>query len=200
MGCYNGSRHKKGCKPLFRPAFLTRSPRPPLGKTERFSGGHEQRPLLNTSAVILQNLWWAGGHNCWQSLEGGHQPWNVENHWFRQWFLILSSQQMFSWVFWSEISVIFHLLASTQKLRFDTKSCLLSFECDEPRAQQHFLANSNWVRDQCWKWLGSTFTDKISYFPEFNLFNSLLSSPEKFKLLPTLYVLRTAHNVGFWAR
>jgi len=35
--------------------FLNRSPRPPLGTTERFPRGHEQRPLLNNSAVILQN-------------------------------------------------------------------------------------------------------------------------------------------------
>jgi len=27
-----------------------------MGATERFSGGHEQRPLLNSSAAILQNL------------------------------------------------------------------------------------------------------------------------------------------------
>jgi len=40
-------------------AFMTRfpnwSPRPPLGTTERFPGGHEQRPLLKSSVVILQN-------------------------------------------------------------------------------------------------------------------------------------------------
>jgi len=35
--------------------FLNRGPRPPLGATERFSEDHEQRPLLNSSAVILQN-------------------------------------------------------------------------------------------------------------------------------------------------
>jgi len=38
-----------------RPGFLNRSPRPPLGAKEQSSGGHEQRPLLNSSAVILQN-------------------------------------------------------------------------------------------------------------------------------------------------
>jgi len=30
-------------------------PSAPVGATERFSGGHEQRPLLNSSAAILQN-------------------------------------------------------------------------------------------------------------------------------------------------
>ena len=35
--------------------FLNRSPQAALGVTERFSGTHEQRPLLNSSAVILQN-------------------------------------------------------------------------------------------------------------------------------------------------
>jgi len=43
------------------PGFLNRvsrhhlGPTGSLGTTERFSGGHEQRPLLNSSAVILQN-------------------------------------------------------------------------------------------------------------------------------------------------
>jgi len=35
--------------------FLNRIPRHLSGTTERFPGGHEQRPLLNSSAVILQN-------------------------------------------------------------------------------------------------------------------------------------------------
>jgi len=39
----------------FMTGFLNRSPRPPLGTTEQFPEGHEQRPLLNRSAVILQN-------------------------------------------------------------------------------------------------------------------------------------------------
>jgi len=38
-----------------RPGFLKRGPRYPLGAMERFSWGHEQRHLLNSSAVILQN-------------------------------------------------------------------------------------------------------------------------------------------------
>jgi len=35
--------------------FLKRGPRSPMGATERFSRGHEHRPLLSSSAVILQN-------------------------------------------------------------------------------------------------------------------------------------------------
>ena len=35
--------------------FINRGPRPPLGATEQFSGDHGQRPLLNSSAMILQN-------------------------------------------------------------------------------------------------------------------------------------------------
>jgi len=35
--------------------FLNQSPWPPLEATEGFSGSHEQRHLLNSSAVILQN-------------------------------------------------------------------------------------------------------------------------------------------------
>jgi len=66
--------------------FLNQGPRPALRAKERFSGGHEHRPLLNSSAVILQTrglkpYWWAGDRRCWQSLEGGHKPWKVENDW-----------------------------------------------------------------------------------------------------------------------
>jgi len=52
------------------------------GATERFSGGHEQRPLLNSSAVTLQNpsdgqgaksvdRFWKGPQttNGWEPLE-----------------------------------------------------------------------------------------------------------------------------------
>jgi len=39
----------------FKPGFLNRDSRPPLGTTKRFSGEHEQRPLLTSSVVILQN-------------------------------------------------------------------------------------------------------------------------------------------------
>jgi len=39
---------------LSRPGFFNRGPRPPLGVTERFSGGHKQRPLRNSSAVIAK--------------------------------------------------------------------------------------------------------------------------------------------------
>jgi len=35
--------------------FLKRGPRPPLGLTERFSGGHNQRLSLGSFAVILHN-------------------------------------------------------------------------------------------------------------------------------------------------
>jgi len=35
--------------------FLKRDPRPPLGDTERFPGGHDQRPSLGSFAVILHN-------------------------------------------------------------------------------------------------------------------------------------------------
>jgi len=38
-----------------KPGFLNRSTQPHLGSTEWFSGGHEQRPLLNISAVMLQS-------------------------------------------------------------------------------------------------------------------------------------------------
>ena len=43
--------------------FLNQGPRPALRVKERFSGGHEHRPLLNSSAVILQTrglkpYWW----------------------------------------------------------------------------------------------------------------------------------------------
>jgi len=45
--------------------------------------GHEQRPLLNSSAVILQNPTdEQGGHKRWESLEGGHKLCKVENHCF----------------------------------------------------------------------------------------------------------------------
>jgi len=37
------------------PGFLKRDPRPPLKATERFSGGHEQRPPLGSFAVILHD-------------------------------------------------------------------------------------------------------------------------------------------------
>jgi len=40
---------------LSKPGFLNRGSRLPLGAKERFSGSHEQSPLLNGSAVILQN-------------------------------------------------------------------------------------------------------------------------------------------------
>jgi len=68
-------------------------PAPTLGATERFSGGREQRLLLNSSAVILQNP-------CVTILlirqlkgGGGHKPWKFENHWFRMSVLY---QQCFS--------------------------------------------------------------------------------------------------------
>jgi len=38
-----------------KPGFLKRGPRPVLRTTERFSGGHEQRPPLGSFAVILHN-------------------------------------------------------------------------------------------------------------------------------------------------
>ena len=38
-----------------QPGFLNRGPRSPVGAAERFSWGHEQRLLLNSSAVVLQN-------------------------------------------------------------------------------------------------------------------------------------------------
>jgi len=59
---------------LYRPGFLNWGPRPPLGTTERFSGGHEQRPLLNSSAMILQNLIDERETTSVESLEGGHKP------------------------------------------------------------------------------------------------------------------------------
>jgi len=33
---------------------------------------------------IAKPYWWAGGHKCWESLEGGHKPWKVANHWSSQ--------------------------------------------------------------------------------------------------------------------
>ena len=61
------------------PAFLKRGPRPPLGATRTFSGGHEQRPLLNNSAVILQNPIDEQGTASVDSLWKGATN---QNHWF----------------------------------------------------------------------------------------------------------------------
>jgi len=41
--------------PYTRAGFHKRGPRAPLGATDRFSGGHEQRPSLGSFAVILHN-------------------------------------------------------------------------------------------------------------------------------------------------
>jgi len=30
---------------------------------------------------IAKSYWWAGGHKCWEFLEGGHKQWKVEKHW-----------------------------------------------------------------------------------------------------------------------
>jgi len=40
---------------LFKRGFLNRGPQPTLRAMERFSAGHEKRPLVNSSAMILQN-------------------------------------------------------------------------------------------------------------------------------------------------
>jgi len=48
---------------------------------ERFSGGHEQRPLLNNAAVILQNPIDEQGATSVESLwKGATNHENVENH------------------------------------------------------------------------------------------------------------------------
>ena len=44
------------CHFWIRTGFLNLGPWSSLGAMERFSGSHEQKPLLNSSAVILQNL------------------------------------------------------------------------------------------------------------------------------------------------
>jgi len=41
---------------MSKPGFLNWGSRAPLGDTEWFPGGHEQRLFLISSAVILQNL------------------------------------------------------------------------------------------------------------------------------------------------
>ena len=50
--------------------------------TERFSGVHEQRLLLNSTAVILQNLSVTTLIIRQLKGKGGHKPRKVENHWF----------------------------------------------------------------------------------------------------------------------
>jgi len=76
-----------------RAGFLNRSPRLPLRATEQFSGDHEQRPLLNSSAVILQNpidehgaasveSLWKGATNHERLRTTGHE-FNVFGHKFK---------------------------------------------------------------------------------------------------------------------
>ena len=60
--------------------FLNRGPRQPLGATERLSRGHEQRFLLTSSAVILQNPSVTILIIRQLKGEGGHKPRKVENH------------------------------------------------------------------------------------------------------------------------
>ena len=57
----------------FSAGLLKRGPRPPLGATDRFCRGHEQRPLLNNAAVILQNLIDGQGATSVESLWKGPQ-------------------------------------------------------------------------------------------------------------------------------
>jgi len=44
-----------GRLPFFSGRVSQTGPSPPLGATERFSGGHEQRLSLSSFAVILHN-------------------------------------------------------------------------------------------------------------------------------------------------
>ena len=63
--------------------FSTGALGPPLGAYERFSGGHEQKLLLISSTVILQNPSVAILIIRQLKGKGGHKPWKVENHWLK---------------------------------------------------------------------------------------------------------------------
>jgi len=63
--------------------FSTGDLRPPLGTgaTKRFTRGHEQRPLINSSAVILHNLFDEQGATSVDSLwKGPTNHEKVESH------------------------------------------------------------------------------------------------------------------------
>ena len=64
--------------------FLQRGPRTPLGATEAVLWGPraeaEQGPQPKEEAKTRYFYWWAGGHKCWESFEGRHGSWKLENH------------------------------------------------------------------------------------------------------------------------
>jgi len=105
--------------------FLKRGPRPPLGVTKRFSGGHEQRPSLSSFAVILHNPSVTIYRYIKYSpvkLKGSHDTWKFANHWiktieigvyiFQERWQVKILQEM---NFWSAVYGIFGMISKVDK-------------------------------------------------------------------------------------
>ena len=63
---------------------LKRGPRAPWGLRNCSLGATcRGRAGPQAEAKTRYFYWWAGGHKCWESFEGGHDSWKFENHCYK---------------------------------------------------------------------------------------------------------------------